>query len=99
MMPPYSNTTEWKHATGHKSINLNLPYALYNELNTHTRITATNRSETIRNAIRYYLRKVKDELVEAERIEIETYRIRQQNQRREAVTTQRDENWIPVPEW
>ena len=98
-MAPYSNTTEWKQATGHKSINLNLPYALYNELNTHTRITATNRSETIRNAIRYYLRKVEDELVEAERMEIEAYRIHQQNQRREAVTTHKDENWIPVPEW
>ena len=97
-MALYSNTTEWKLATGHKSINLNLPYALHNELNAHTRITSTNRSEIIRNAIRYYLRKMKDELVDAERLELENYQIHQQNQRREAISTHRDENWIPVPE-
>ena len=85
-MALYSNTTEWKLATGHKSINLNLPYALNDELNAHTRITATNRSETIRNAIRYYLRKVKDDLVEAERMEIEAYHIQRQNQRRQVNT-------------
>jgi len=85
-MALYSNTTEWKLATGHKSINLNLPYALHNELNAHTRITATNRSETIRNAIRYYLRKVKDELADQERRELEAYHIHQQNQRRQVNT-------------
>ena len=98
-MARYSNTTEWKLATGHKSINLNLPYALHNELNAHTRITATNRSETIRNAIRYYLRKVTTELVETERMELEAYHVRQQNQKKQAVTTHEDENWIPVAEW
>jgi metal-responsive CopG/Arc/MetJ family transcriptional regulator len=85
-MAPYKNSTEWKMATGRKSINLNLPYALCNELDNHTRITATNRTETIKNAIRYYLRKVKDELVEAERMELDAYHIQQQNQRRKANT-------------
>ena len=85
-MKPYSTTTEWKLETGKKSINLNLPFALYNELNAHTKITATNRSEIIRNSIRLYLRTVKNELAEREKIELQNYQTREQNQRRQINT-------------
>ena len=85
-MAPYSNTTEWKLATNMKSINLNMPYALFNELNAHTRVTASNRSEIIRNSIRLYLRTIRNELAEQERIEIQNYHTHQQNQRRQVNT-------------
>ena len=85
-MALYSNTTEWKLATGQKSINFNMPYALYNELNAHMRITSSNRSEVIRNSIRLYLRTIKSELADQERIELQNYHSHQQNQRRQVNT-------------
>ncbi len=75
-----SKTSQWKDATDQKSINFCIHYALLSELDGLKRKTGSTRSEMIRMAIRFFIKKKKEQLLESERKELELYLTRQQNQ-------------------
>ena len=79
-------TTLWKQENGLRSINFCMPISLLQELDWWKKTVGTNRSEIIRTGIRMYIQHKKSELADAERLELEAYRIKQQNQRRQVTT-------------
>ena len=80
------NTTQWKLENGLKSINFCMPMALLNELDTLRLISGSTRSEALRSSVRIYIQERKKQLADNERIALQTYYAKQQNDNRQMNT-------------
>ncbi len=79
-MAKYSNTTEWKHETGQRSINIYLPIPLLRELDSLKDVTGNTRSEMIRTAIRLYIKVKRGQLVEEEMKALNLHKLKREKQ-------------------
>ncbi len=77
-MAKYKNTTEWKHETGQRSINIFMPIPLLFELDSMKGVAGSSRSEMIRTAIRLYLKMKKGQLAEEELKELRLNSLKKQ---------------------
>ncbi len=79
-MAKYKNTTEWKHKTGQRSINIFMPIPLLSELDSLKDVTGNTRSEMIRTAIRLYIKFKKEQLADEELKELHICKMKKQHQ-------------------
>lgn len=87
-------TTLWKQKNSQQSINICIHKTLLHELDSLKIITQTNQSEIIRTAIRKHIKEMKNELIQAERDELQLYQSHRRDERQRGDTDSELEFWV-----